>query len=294
MDKKIGVYFCKGCDIGASLDVGKLKETAAGDMKAHVCREHDALCSPDGAALIRNDIGAEGVNTVVVCACSQREKTDVFDYDPLSIVTERVNLREHVVWCHDPGDEDTQALADDCVRIGITKAQIAEPPAPFAEEIDRTILVVGGGVAGLTAALESARAGYNVALVEKEHAPGGWNAKAAAQIPLSQPYTDLVKPIAGKLVSEVEAEPKIRLYAGNEVRHCTGAPGMFDVTLKNGENFRAGAIVLASGAIPYDPGRLSHLGYGKSPDVITSADLERMCAAGRIARPSDGRAPGRV
>ena len=87
---------------------------------------------------------------------------------------ERVNLREQVTWCHKPKDEDTQMLAEDCLRMGITKAQKTEPIEPLSEAIFRKLLVVGGGITGITAALEAAEAGYEVVLVEKQARLGGF------------------------------------------------------------------------------------------------------------------------
>ncbi len=87
-------------------------------------------------------------------------------------MVERVNLREHVAWCHKPQDEDTQMLAEDYLRMGVARALKTEPPKPLADEISKAVLVVGGGVTGITAALEAAEAGYDVFLVEKEEQPG--------------------------------------------------------------------------------------------------------------------------
>jgi len=170
MDKKTGVYVCSGCGIGDALNVEKLCELAA--KKADLCKSHSALCSEEGAQVIRQDIEG-GVNTVVIAACSPRVKSDIFSYDTLTTFLERVNLREHVIWTHPANDEDTQMLAEDYLRMGLAKAQKASPPEPFQETIDETILVVGGGISGLSSALGAAKAGYEVCLVEKSPSLGG-------------------------------------------------------------------------------------------------------------------------
>ena len=104
MDKKTGVYVCNGCGIGDALNVEKLCTLAA--KKADLCKTHPALCSEEGAQVIRQDI-EDGVNTVVIAACSPRVKSDIFSYDTSTTVLERVNLREHVIWTHPSDDEDT-------------------------------------------------------------------------------------------------------------------------------------------------------------------------------------------
>ena len=159
MDKKLGVYICGGCGISESVDTAKLAGVATREFKAPVCRVHPFLCGSEGVEAIRQDVAAGAANTLVIAACSPRVKTDAFAVDN-AVVPERVNLREQVTWCHKPKDEDTQMLAEDCLRMGITKAQKTEPLEPLSEAISRKLLVVGGGITGITAALEAAEAGY--------------------------------------------------------------------------------------------------------------------------------------
>jgi quinone-modifying oxidoreductase subunit QmoB len=278
MPGKLGVYVCTGCGIGEALDPDHLLKVATGECKAPVARAHAALCGAEGSKLIRDDVAAGAADAVVVAACSARFKSDVFNFDHGTVV-ERVNLREHVAWCHKPQDEDTQMLAEDYLRMGVARALKTEPIQPLADEISRTLLVVGGGVTGITAALEAAAAGYQVELVEKQEELGG---RAAG---------------SRNLAAEMEAlaektlyHPRIRVHCQSHVVRIAGQPGMFDVTVAGpgGENtFRTGAIVVATGWEPYDASRLAHLGYGISPDVITNAQFERMAALGPILRPSN-------
>ena len=111
-----------------------------------------------------------------------------FTFD--NVLTTRVNLREQVVWTHEPNDEDTDMMAQDYLRMGIVRAQKASLPEPLQEEVDRTVLVVGGGITGITAALDAAKAGHDVVLVEKSDELGGWMRKWARGIPHAPPYLD--------------------------------------------------------------------------------------------------------
>ncbi|MFH1625991.1 MAG: FAD-dependent oxidoreductase, partial [Pseudomonadota bacterium] len=263
MDKKIGVYICGGCEIGESLDIEALANVATLKYKVPICKTHPMLCKEEGSSLITGDIEKEGVNTVVIAACSPREKTDVFSYDPTIISMERVNLREHVVWCHPPKDEDTQMLAEDYMRMGIAKAQKMQPLEPFSEEIDKTVLVVGGGVTGMTSALDVAKAGYEAILVEKNPELGGWMAKLWRQYPKSPPYRELQETGIDTLIKEVKSNSNIKIYTGAKVEKTAGAPGLFDVTISqngNSETVRVGSIVEATGWQPYDAEKLGHLG----------------------------------
>ena len=128
-------------------------------------------------------------------------KTEVFSFDPKATVSDRVNLREQVVWSHEPKlaegkkfDEDIQMLAEDQLRMGIVRVQNMDPPEPYLSDFNKRILVVGGGVTGMTSALEAARAGYDVVLVEKESALGGFSARLFKEYPRVPPYRDPVTP----------------------------------------------------------------------------------------------------
>ncbi|UCG86649.1 MAG: FAD-dependent oxidoreductase [Gemmatimonadota bacterium] len=293
METKVAVYICRGCDIGDSLDIEALNEVAR-EKGAAICREHECLCGDDGCEMIRQDV-QDGANALVVAACTPRFKTDTFTFDGCR--TERVNLREHVVWSHDPNDEDTQALADDYLRMGLARAHKALIPEPFDEEIDKTILVVGGGVTGIAAALDSAAAGYDVVVVEKEQQLGGWSGKFARTFPHKPPYREPEPIPIQERIALVESNDRIEVHTGATIERIAGQPGQFDVTLKaNGSSseFRVGAIVQATGWKPYDASRLGHLGYGESPNVVTNVELEEMIATGTIKRPGDGKPPRRI
>jgi quinone-modifying oxidoreductase subunit QmoB len=291
-NKKIGVYLCTGCSIGEALDAEKLAKVAQKEMKAPVCQSHPFLCGPEGLALIRKDMDEQGVNALVIAACSPRMKTEAFAFDP-KMILERVNLREHVAWCQKAKDEDTQMLAEDYLRMGIVKAQKAEPLDPVAGEISKTILVVGGGIAGITAALESAAAGYEVVLIEKQPQLGGFIAGLKKRFPKEPPYTELESDGLADRIQQVLYHPKVKVLTSARIAQTSGQPGQFDVTVEaegKTSTHRVGSIVMATGWKPYDATKLAHLGFGLTPDVVTNVEFERMAAGGPLKRPSDGKA----
>jgi quinone-modifying oxidoreductase subunit QmoB len=296
MEKKFGVFICKGCGIGESIDIEKLKKSAAraAKVQAEDIREHQILCSPEGLELIKNDV-KEGVNTITIGACSPRVKYEEFDF-PGAIV-ERVNLREFVAWTQEPMNSDTQSLADDYIKMGIVKTQRGDLPEPnILPDLSKTILVIGGGMAGMSAALEAARAGYQVVLVEKEAELGGMSAKLYKETPRQYPFDKLDEPRIAGIIKEVEANSNIKVYKSTVVEKTDGQPGLLDITLSsNGtsETMRVGAIIMAAGWKPYDASKLGHLGYGK-PNVITSVQMEEMAKKGKITRPSDGKEAKKV
>jgi quinone-modifying oxidoreductase subunit QmoB len=287
MDSKIGVYICKGCDIAKSVDVEKLINTAIKDGKVPLCKTHEVLCSHEGIELIKADIGGEGINRVVVAACSNRVFPELFDFGQ-DILTDRANIREYVVWSHKPNDDDTQMMAEDYIRMSIARMKSSEPAQPYTEETSKTIMVIGGGMTGLTSAKAAADAGYQVVLVEKESQLGGWATKFAKAFPKHAPYQELEDTGYKTLAQAVESHTNIKVHKSATIEKTSGQPGKFAVKLSTGAEFNVGAIVQATGWRPYPAEKLTHLGYGISPNIIANIDMEAMVSNGGIKKPSDG------
>ena len=289
MEKKTGIFICSGCDIGKSIDLSRLRITA-GKEGAVFCLEHPALCSKSGTELFYSSLKDNDLHGVVVAACSPRSKPDFFTHE--KIITERVNLREQVAWVMQAGDEDTTMAAEDYLRMGIARAAGSVNPVPYKDaEHASEILVVGAGITGLTAALEASSAGYVVHLVEKNDRPGGYAAKLAGQIPYEEPFDRVAEPVIHKKIEDLGTRKNIRLYTNTSIGSISGQPGNFDVTLKGAHpgKIKVGAIVTAMGWEPYDAEKLSHLGYGKSPAVITNLEFEKLIAEKRYPE-----IPGRI
>jgi len=293
MEKKFGVYICKGCGIGDSVDIEKLAKAAkTGPIKEEQIKTHDILCSPEGLQLIKNDIKKDGINTIVIAACSPRVKYEEFDFP--GCITERANIREFVAWMQPPKTDDTQSLAEDYVLMSVVKAQKGDMPEPaILENLSSTILVIGGGITGMTAALEAAKAGYQVVLVEKEPQLGGFANKLYKKIP-TRDFTGpvIVDTDIDKVIKEVESNPNIKVYKSSKIEKTEGQPGLYDVTISidgSPEKVKIGAIVMATGWVPYDAKKLGHLGYGKYKDVVTNIEFEQIAKGGSITRPSDGK-----
>ena len=208
------------------------------EFKVPVCRADSYWDDPEKLAIIRNDINNEGLTAVLIAGPSSRVYQDVFKFE--GVITERVNLREHVIWCQPAKNEDTQMLAEDYLRMYLTKLKKYEDRAPFMEETDKSILVIGGGVSGMTAALEAAKAGYQVCLVEKEPQLGGWAAKFSKVFTGKPPYDQLAESPVKEKVAAITASDKIKVITGSRVFSISGAPGMFDVIIRPDGPWTAG------------------------------------------------------
>jgi heterodisulfide reductase subunit A len=155
-----------------------------------------------------------------------------------------------------------------------------------------TVLIVGGGPAGLSAAAGVAAAGKKAVLVEKEDVLGG--------APILSGYAKLVpsgewaKDAIGRMISVVENDSGITVYKSTKVITLDGDVGNFSATLSSGEAVQAGAVVLATGFTHFDSINKPEWGFGTFPDVLTTTQMEQMVGTGKITCPSDGRTPERV
>ncbi len=286
MDNNVGVYICSGCDIGKSLNIERLINTAKDSYKPQVCMGSEFLCGEEGINLIKKDINEKSINKIVIAACSMRAKQDVFNFDPLTIHTERVNLREHVIWVSPPNDNNTQLLAEDYIGMGIARAKKASFPEPLIQNLNKTVLVVGGGVTGLNSAINSAKAGYNVVLVEKKSNLGGFPYSKYKKWETNPPFDKniYIKNGLDELIDGVENSKNIKIYKNSKIRSISGAPGRFNAEIESADesnkigiiNENIGAIIVATGWKPYDAKNLDYLGYGLTPDILTNVELEEL------------------
>lgn len=294
MEKKIGVYVCTGCDIDKAIDAAALEKVAVNEKKAAVCRIHPFLCSQAGVQVLKDDLNKEGVNCFVIAACSPRYHQDTFNLGK-EVIQLRAPIREMVAWTLEPKNaegkvnEDTQMAAADYIRMYTSRIKVHKVPEPYRQETThRGIMVIGGGVTGMTAALEAAKAGYEVNLIEKTEKLGGYALSYKSMIPAEPPYRSVVGNYVPELVKAVEANSKIKIHKSSKVQSIEGEPGDFNVKIEgSGAEFKSGAVVLAAGSVPYEKSKLTHLGSNLD-NVVTSAEFEAMAVSGAIKR-KDGR-----
>ena len=279
-DMKIGAYICKGCGIEDRLDVGQLTMTATRDGKAAIGKDHEMLFNAEGVKMIQDDIDNEGVNRVVIVGCSRRAKTEAFNFEGVHI--SRANLREGVIWVRpdtDEARETTQEMADDYVRMGCAEAKFSKPPETSGEQsLTRSLMVVGGGVAGLTAAIEGAKTGYTIELIEAGDALGGAAAKEYKSVPTKNGLQGPVENTIGELIAAVNDHAKVNVHLNTTITKTDGAPGRFTAELSDGSSITIGAIVQATGAKAYDMSLLPEFSPGNA-DVMDQGEFEAMVKA---------------
>jgi quinone-modifying oxidoreductase subunit QmoB len=307
MAEKIGVYFDKS-SLEPYLDLDSITERTRNKWGSScpVVRVVDQLASEPGHETVKQDIDAGEVDAVSICGTSPRKDQEFFDFGP-NVSVDRVNLRELCIWAYKnpdgslPGDkeqpEDLQRMALDYVNMSMNRLLRSEVPQQEAMETVKTVLVVGGGWAGINAALSAARAGYGVVLVEKQKQLGGHAAQMYKTFPLKPPYDQTQDIRLQERIDAVNSHDRITVYTGSTLESLEGQPGDFSATIKSGaeqEEVSVGSVIIATGWQEQDTSYLEPMGYGKYKNVITTWQLEQMAQKGEIVRPSDGAKPQNV
>jgi len=309
MAQKIGVYFDESA-IGPYFDYEELADSVQkkwGDL-CPVAKSHALLPGQEGIKMIEDDIAEEGLDGVLICGSSPRADWDAYMFEGVQV--ERVNLREQVVLCYeDPEGQELEASEEpeppetllgivmDYINMGMAKLKNVNTPKPEIPEVTKSVMVLGGGWSGLTAAQAVADCGYDVVLVEKSDKLGGAAANMYKSTPLSYPYTTLQDTGVDRKIATVQENSRIKVLTNSTIKSLKGAPGLYDATVAGpgGEEvYKVGSVVLATGWTPQDTKYLEPLGYGTSKNIITSREFELMAAGGGIVRPSDNSPAKRV
>jgi heterodisulfide reductase subunit A2 len=228
---RIGVYVCHcGLNIAGSVDCAEVAKFAATLPNVVLAQDNRYTCSDQGQAGIKKDIQEQKLNRVVVASCSPRLHEPTFrkaceDAGLNKYLFEMANIREHCSWVHLYDKEAATEKAKDLVKMAVAKVALLEPEDEVSVPITRKTLVIGGGVAGIQAALDLADTGYKVYLVEKEPSIGGM----MARIDKTFPTMDCSICILAPKMSDAGHHPNIELLTNSEVAEVKGYIGNFHV-----------------------------------------------------------------
>lgn len=233
MSEKVGVYICHcGSNIAKTVDVVEVADWAGTQPEVEIAREYKFMCSSLGQDLIEEDIRENGLTRVVVAACSphMHEKTFRTACERAGLnpfLFEMANIREHNSWTTDDREAATEK-AKAVINAAVERVIHHKPLEMMPLEINPNTMVVGGGIAGISAALELADAGYHVYLVEREPSIGGH----MAQLDKTFPTLDCSACILTPKMVDVGQHPNITLYTWSEVEAVDGYLGNFAVTVR--------------------------------------------------------------
>jgi len=373
---RLGLYICHcGLNIAGVINPETLAKQAQDLPEVVVCRHHLYTCSEAGQKEIQQDIQHFGLNRVVIAACSPKLHELTFrrllaESGLNPYLLEMVNIREQCTWVHAHEPQEALVKARELIHMGLAKARLARPLADRQVPVARGALVLGGGPAGLRAALDIADVGHPVILVERQPVLGGMANRLHRTFPHGQTALSLINP----LMAAVMLHPGIRVLTGFEVTEISGHLGNYRVTLRGKgpsvseacdlcglcasacpilipderqagwttrkaiylpsptafpgryvvdfahcdrcgrcipacprgaidldppeveHRFTVGAVITATGLVPFDPQGSRYEPWTKLPRVITTMALERLLAPdgptqGRVVWPGDDREP---
>jgi heterodisulfide reductase subunit A len=274
-EARVGVFVCHcGANIGRVVDVPSVVDYAATLDNVVYATEQLFSCATDSAQSITETIQEKGLNRVVVAACSPRTLEPLFR-DTLreaginQYFFEMANIREHCSWIHSKEKEDATEKAKDITRMSVARACHLQPLQEIDLPVNRTALVVGGGIAGMTCALSIANQGHEVYLLEKDTDLGG----TARRIHYTLDGMD-VQAYLRDLVHKVYQHPSIHVYTDAIITEATGYVGNFVTKVKSERGdteLKHGAAVIAVGADVYKP---TEYLYGEDDRVMTNLELE--------------------
>jgi heterodisulfide reductase subunit A len=278
---KIGVFVCHcGANIGSVVNVPSTVEYARTLPNVVHAQEQLFSCANNSINEITELAEEKGLNRVVIAACSPRTLENLFR-DTLReaglnpYFCEMANIREQCSWVHSKEKEEATQKAKDIVRMSVARAGHLEPLREFDLPVNKTALVVGGGIAGMTCALAIANQGFHVHLVEKAKQLGGM----ARRIPTTLEGMD-VRAFLDELVRSVYKNPLVHVSHGAAIKSVSGYIGNFTTVVESEgmtKEISHGASVIATGADLYQP---TEYLYGESDRVFTHLEIGEKIAAG--------------
>ncbi len=275
-EPRVGVFVCScGINIAGTVDVDEVRNYA--DSLPGVVYTENLLysCSSDAQVVIKDAIKEHDLNRVVVASCTPRTHEPLFrstieEAGLNKYLFEMANIREHCSWIHQGAKDEATSKAMDLVRMAVAKSRLLEPQEEAVTDIEPSALVIGAGVAGMSAAKAIAEKGFKVYIVEKEDEVGGYLNNLVSVNFDFRSASDVVK----ELRDEISSIETIDLMLESEVVDARGSIGDFEVTIKTGKkktDLKVGVVIVATGAHALEEEGL--YGFKKIPEVITEEEF---------------------
>jgi heterodisulfide reductase subunit A len=278
-EPRIGVFVCHcGINIGGVVNIPEVVEYAKTLPNVVHAEQNLYTCSQDSQEKIKEKVEEHKLNRVVVASCTPRTHEPLFqntirEAGLNAYLFEMANIRDQCSWIHMHEPKAATRKSKDLVRMAVAKASLLESLDKLTINVNQDALVLGGGVTGLVAALELAKQGINVSVVEKEKELGG-NIRKLHYLASGDDPVEYLQ----RLVKEVTDDPKITVHTGTTVKDIEGYVGNFKTTLSTGKEIEHGAVILAIGAEEYKP-EGEYL-YGKNANVLTLLEFKEKLKKG--------------
>jgi len=281
LEPRIGVFVCHcGSNIGGVIDCEKIAKAVSDLKNVEFTTDLMYSCSPDGLKSIRESIEKYELNRVVVASCTPRTHEPLFQEATReaglnAYLFEMANIRDQCTWVHSHFGQATEGKAIDLIKMAVGRARMIEPLKTQSYEPLRSVLIVGGGAAGLTAAISIAKQGYKVDLVEQSDRLGGNLLKVKRTADGHKPAE-----LARQLVEFVSSNEMITVHLNTEILASKGFVGNFKSTAvvrdsdddpERGFEIEHGATIIATGAVESRP---TEYLYGENDNVMTQLEFE--------------------
>jgi len=291
-ERRIGVFICQcGINIGGVVKVPEVTKYAKTLPNVAHAEDNIYTCSEAGLTSIKEAIKKHNLNRVIVASCTPRTHEPLFrsacrEAGLNHYLFEMANIREQCSWVHAHQHDKATKKAKDIVRMAVARATWLEPQEEPELEIKDTALVIGGGIAGMTAAQTLADQGFKVYLVEKEPDLGGNLRRLHKLYPTMQDTAEILEPS----IKAVSKNKNIETLASTTVADVKGYVGNFKVTLakNSGEKreIEVGTIIVACGAMSYTPPKGLYQ-YEVYPNIVTQLEMDELLRNGKIEKPPE-------
>ncbi len=273
---RIGVFVCHcGTNISSTVNIDEVVNAVKDQPGVTYVTNTIYACAQDNQDMIKQTIKDQNLNRVVIASCTPRTHEKLFqetirEAGLNKYLFDLADIREQCSWCHKGQNEVATKKAIGIVKMSVAKSRLQEPLHSETVGVTPSCLIIGGGIAGMTAALSLADQGFPVHIIEKDNELGGL---------VKHVYRTLegldVQEFLKDRIEAVKEHPKITLHTGVEVKKTDGFVGNFNTTLTDGSIVDHGAVILATGGIEYQP---TEYLYGQSQNVITQRQLEKKIA----------------
>jgi heterodisulfide reductase subunit A len=275
---RVGVFVCHcGSNIAGVVDVEQVVDFSQSLPDVVYAAHQMFSCAGNTQAEIEEAIKQENINRVVIAACSPKTHESIFRGVMLRAglnpyLLEMSNIRNMDSWVHKHEKEAATQKANDMVSMAVEKARRLTPLEISHLPLKQSALVIGGGISGMTAAAAIADQGFETHLVEKRTSLGGLLNELDEIAPANIQSNVLVRAKSRQVVKS-----GVQIHLGTEVENIGGVVGNFQANLDNGKSLDVGAVVVATGVVPYQPDEFN---YGSDPRVITNLEMETILRTG--------------
>jgi len=280
-EPRIGVFVCRcGTNIAATVDVPGVVEQLQDFPGVAYATENLFTCSQDAQVLIKKAIEENNLNRLIVASCTPRTHLPLFQETAREAglnkyLVEMANIREHCSWVHMKEKEKATDKAIDLIKMALARTRLLRPVQDQQLEMVESSLVIGGGVAGMTAALNVADQGFPVDLLERTDTLGGKARRLTHTLKGEE-----VQPFLDRLIDRVTSHERIKVHFNSRIESVEGFIGSFKTKVSDGDGepreIEHGVAVIATGADEWKP---DIYGYGTDPRIRTHLEMSEAMKA---------------